>query len=101
MAKFLLMDEYSARPSISPDGRILQTLSPTLFEMTPIFTDQAVSRTKCSYHDATKLLPAQPSSSVLGAATSAATSYIASWFGGEAAKAVGVTNLDDMRECGI
>ena len=87
-----------ARCSISPDGRIFQTLSPTLFQYSTIFADQASTPLKPSYHNTERVLPPAPTASYMAATASAAASYVSSWFGGSssAANKPGPQGLDDL-----
>ena len=88
---------------MSVDGRILQSLSPTLFQYSTLFADQALPPAKFAYYNAERLLPAPPAANSMAAATSAAASYVSSWFGGSGASAAGKqqgqgpgSELDDL-----
>ena len=85
-------------PSISADGRIFQTLSPSFFNYLTIFPDQLPPKISCKYYIPDRPLPAAPGSSVVANAGAAAATYISSWFSGETAKKWEPVNLDDIRE---
>lgn len=95
-----LASSVRSRASLSADGRILQSLSPTLFQYSTLFADQALPSLKFTYHNAERLLPAPPAASYMAAATSAAASYVSSWFSGGGSASAGKqqagSELDDL-----
>ena len=90
--------EYRAKCSLSPDGRIFQTLSPTLFQYSTIFADQAPAPLKANYHNTERVLPPAPVASYMAATASAAASYVSSWFsgGGSSASKPAPQGLDEL-----
>ncbi|KAK9900591.1 hypothetical protein P389DRAFT_192855 [Cystobasidium minutum MCA 4210] len=83
-------------PSISPDGRVFQTLSPSFFNYFTIFPDQLPVPIEAKYYIPERPLPAAPGSSAVTTAGAAAVTYITSWFGSETAKNWEPVNLDDI-----
>lgn len=90
---------YRSWPSISADGRIFQTLSPSFFNYLTILPDQLPPKISCKYFIPDRPLPAAPGSSVVANAGAAAATYISSWFSGETAKKWEPVSLDDIRTC--
>ena len=86
-----------AQVSLSSDGRLIQSLSPTFFQLSTLFTDdqngRPGSKKGSSYYDSSRLVGTQPTNSYV----TAAASYVSSWFGGtSAAKPFASMPLDDV-----
>lgn len=88
-------------PSISKDGRIIQTLSPSFLNYSTLLPDQLPPKHKGKYHVPGILLPPAPGISLAATASAAAASYITSWFGSETGKKWEPLHLDDIRESWI